>query len=190
MSQFPSFITVVTAVGEGIGILNSVKGLLSSRRHNITDVTPPGLHFDFIEDHSYYQLLQRMDISNFETVVTEIAQEEFAYPHRIRDRIMLGKWAPVNKMVVSDFVRYEVGKGGSKMYTFIATMRHVDNTFDLAICIQDMNFKLAQRQIKHESEEKFLGFTLSELVWIEYLESFLSQEQKEQLENCMFTNRI
>jgi len=190
LSNFPScdadggLITVVTAVGKGVGILNSVKGLLTSRSHKMSDITPPGLHFDFIEDHSYCQLLQGMDVSDFEITVAEIAQEEFAYPHRIKNRIMRGKRAPVNKVVVSDF-RYEVGKGGSVMYGFIATMKHRDNTFDLAICVQNMDFKLAPRQIKHESKEKFLGMTMSESVWIEYVETSLSQEQKEQLENYL-----
>ena len=179
-------VTVISAVGKGVSILNGVKGLFTSNRHRMTDITPPGLHFDFIDDDSYCQLLQRMKKPDFDIVVADIAEEEFEYPQRIKNKVMRGKRAPVNKILVSHF-RYEVGKGGSAKYGFIATLKHEDNTFDLAVCMQSLNFKLAPRKILHEKKTKVFGMTTSESTWIEYVETSLSQDQKEQLEGYLRT---
>ena len=152
----------------------------------MTDITPPGFHFDFIDDDSYCQLLQRMKEPDFAIVVADIAEEEFEYPQQIKNQVMRGKRAPVNKILVSQF-RYEVGKGGSAKYGFIATLKHEDNTFDLAVCMQSLNFKLAQKKILHEKKTKVFSMTTSESTWIEYVETSLSQDQKEQLEGYLRT---
>lgn len=175
-------VTIITAVEKGVSILNGVKGLFTSNQHRMTDTTPPGLHFDFIDD-SYCQLLQEMKELDFDIVVANIAKG-FEYPQRIKDQVMTGKGARVNKIVVNH-LHYEVGKGGSAKYGFIATLKHEDNTFDLTVCMQSLNFKLAPRKILHENKTKFFGMTTSESTWIEYVETSLSQDQKEQLEGYL-----
>ena len=95
--------------------------------------------------------------------------------------IMRGKMTPANNIVVKHF-GYEVGKSGTAKFGFIATLKHEDNTFDPAMCMQDLNFKLAPGKILHKKKSTLVGITTSQLTWIEYVETSFSQDQKEQLQ--------
>ena len=176
---------VVSVISNGVQILKGLNGLFSKQKHKMTDITPPGLHFDMMDDESYCQFLQGIRMSDFTNVVAEVVESEFENPEKIKKRVMLGKWTPVNKVLVNHFT-FERGIGGSAMYGFIATMKNTADTFDLVICMQAMKFKLAPRRILHEVKQKSL-FSSSESQYITFEEASLSQEQKEQIEKYLYT---
>lgn len=150
----------------------------------MTDITPPGLHFDMLNDESGCQLLQGMKMTEFVEIVTDVVEiEEFKNPAKMKKKVLLGRKAPINKIQVSDF-EFEVGIGGSVKHGFIATMKTSADTFDLVICTQAMKFKLAPRRILHEVKQKSL-FGSSESQYITFEEMSLSQEQKEQIERYL-----
>ncbi len=164
----------------GTSILNTVKEALMSRSYDITDLTPLRLPFDFMDESSDCELFEEMALSDFDIVVTEIA-EDFELSDRTKKKVMRGKMAKGHEVPISDFA-YEVGKGGTMAYGHSATMRHSDNTIDFAICIHKIKFKLAPKCIKHESKATVLGLKWSEEVRFESVAASLSQEQMEQLE--------
>lgn len=176
-------VTVVSAISDGVKILKGLNGLFSKSSHKMTDVTPPGLHFDMMDDQSYCQFLQGIKMSDFASAVTEIIESEFQNPEDMKTRVLRGKWAPINKVLVSHF-KYETGIGGSAMYGFIATLKNNADTFDLVICTQVMKFKLAPRRILHDVKQSSL-FSSSKSQYITFEEASISQEQKEQIENYL-----
>ncbi len=167
-------------ITRGTGIVSFIKEALISRSYDITDLTPLRLPFDFMDESSDCELFEEMVFSDFDNVVTEIA-EDFELSDRTKKKVMRGKMAKGHEVPISDFA-YEVGEGGTMTYGHIATTRHPDNTIDLAMCIHKIKFKLAPKCIKHESKETLLGLKWSEEVWFESVAASLSQEQMEQLE--------
>ena len=133
-------VTVITAVGKGLSIVSGLKGFFTSNQHKMTDITPPGLRFDSIKDDSKCQLLQRMKESDLDIVVADLVKE-FKDPQEMKKGVILGKLTPANSIAVKEF-GFEVGKGGIAKFGFIATLKHEDNTFDLAMCMQSLDFKL------------------------------------------------
>ena len=175
---------VVTVASQGISILNGLNSLFSSKKHKMTDITPPGLHFDMIDDDSYCQLLEGIKMSESTDIITEISETEFENGEKIKKRVLRGLRAPNNEIKISR-LEFEKGKDGSAVFGFIATRRK-DKTFDLAICLETMKFKLAPRRILNEVKEKSL-FGSSKSQYITFEEASLSLEQKEKLEAYLFS---
>ena len=103
-------------------------------------------------------------------------------PMQEKKAVMKGKLTPLeNKILVNEF-GYDIGKGDIAKFRFIATLKHEDNAFDLAMCIQSLDFKLAAREMLHEKDSTLISMTTSESTWIERVEASFSLDQREYLE--------
>ena len=174
----------ILAVDKGISILNGLNKLFSKKKHKMTDITPPGLHFDMINDESYCQLLEGIKLSDATKVVTQIIENEFEDAEKKKSRVLTGlEYSGRGHIKISNF-QFEKGKGGSTIFGFIATKKR-EKTFDMALCLETMKFKLAPRRILNEVKEKSL-FSSSTSQYITFEEASLSQEQKEKLEAYLF----
>ena len=152
-------------------------------RTNMTQAeeTVRGLTFDKFEEKLVSQVMEGINLSDFEKVVGRMATRH-ALPDDKKDEILDGQYAEKNTLVSKEFV-FNVGQTSQLVYCKVATMKTSDAKIDLAIMYYKLDFKLSPTRIETRRTKRFLGIRTGTSTSVHYEPRNLSTKDQD-----FFTN--
>ena len=140
-----------------------------------------GLTFDKYNEKISTQILKKIKLTDFATVVSRIGTRH-QIPADIQGAILDGQYCEVNEMRVREF-KFQKGETGSVLYGRTATVKREDSTIDFAFAFFYLEFKLSPRRIEERRRKKFLGITYGSRTVVRFEERELSEKEKEHISN-------
>lgn len=92
--------------------------------------------------------------------------------------ILEGLCARVNEAVIRKFKVIDGGQN-TMMHGHVATMKRQDGTMDLAVAVQQADFKLEPEEIHHKNVKRFFGIVYDIDRWVERRERTLSENDRQ-----------
>lgn len=139
--------------------------------------------FEYFTEKPLYVLKSKLTTKQFTSVVNTLMKSH-GLTDEVKDTVLKGLYARVNEAVIRQF-KFSVGGPCTMMYGHVATMKGQDGTMDLAVAIQQADFKLEPEEIYHRDVKRFFGIEYGVDRWVERRERTLSVNDREYLYNFL-----
>ena len=170
---------------EKCGVLKVVNLIVNScitERTTVKDLTMAeervrGLTFDKFGEKLLSQVLEGINLTDFEKVVQRIAKR-YSIPEEKKDGILDGQYAEKNTLMSKEFI-FKPGKDSELVYMKVATIKTSDTKIDLALMYYRLDFKLAPLKIEKKKSKWFLFIKIGEETTIHYEPRNLSEKDQD-----------
>ena len=171
---------VGTAVSIGRMLLNTfTTNEVTQKDLTAAEELVRGLTFDKYHEKISCQILTKIKLSDFETVVGRIASRH-QIPVDIQGAILDGQYVETNKALVREF-KFEKGAPGRVLYGRTITLKREDSTIDLAYSFFYLEFKLSPKRIEENTKKRFLGIVIGSKRVVRFEERNLSDKEKDHI---------
>ncbi|KAL5251435.1 hypothetical protein ACHWQZ_G016964 [Mnemiopsis leidyi] len=136
-----------------------------------------GLTFDKFEEKFLSQVMEGINLYDFEKVVERLANRH-SLPADKKEEILDGQYAAKNYLVSKEFV-FNVGQDSQLVYMKVATIKTSDSKIDLALMYYRLDFKLAPMKIETRRKKRFLGIKTGTRTSIHYEPRNLSEKDQD-----------
>ena len=140
-----------------------------------------GLTFDKFEEKFLSNIMEGINLSDFENVVQRIA-DRHSIPSDKKDEILDGQYAEKNTMVSKEFV-FNIGQTSQLVYCKVATIKPSDAKIDLAFMYYKLDFQLSPNRIETKRKKRFLGIKIGTRTSTHYEPRNLSEKDQDHFTN-------
>ena len=165
-----------------IKVVNLIVDSFITEKTTVKDLTMAeervrGLTFDKFEEKLLSQVLEGINLTDFEKVVERIAKRH-SIPDDKKDGILDGQYAKKNILVSKEFV-FNIGVDSQLVYMKVATIKRSDTKIDLALMYYKLGFKLAPLKKETTKDTYFLFWKVGTETTIHYEPRNLSEKDQD-----------